>query len=344
MAESGRTVPPTQRRLEAARARGDVPRSRDLAAASSWIAACAAVALTAAPACASLLALSRKVFGAAGTTDMADVVPLSAPSMDAMLRLSLTPLIACLAAPLLAGILYSGPTFAWAAVEPRLDRMSPASGLDRLLSGERLRTTALDLAKIVVLMVIGATCLRSIAHPALAAIRSGTAAGTAAVRDSLLGLAAITGAAAAAFAIIDCVRARLAWYRKLHMTPREFLQELRETEGDPSLKGRRRKVHREMAEHGMIMAVRDSSFVVVNPTHVAVALRWDEESMEAPEVVASGRHDLARRIIEEAKRAGVPVVHDPGLARTLADLRPGETIPEGMYEAVAAVIRVLGEE
>jgi flagellar biosynthesis protein FlhB len=84
--------------------------------------------------------------------------------------------------------------------------------------------------------------------------------------------------------------------------------------------------------------------VIVNPTHVAVALRWDESQMDAPTVTASGREQMAHRIIAEARKAGVPVVHDPGLARTLADLRTGEMIPEDLYEAVAAVIGVIGAE
>jgi len=94
----------------------------------------------------------------------------------------------------------------------------------------------------------------------------------------------------------------------------------------------------------MIELVRRATVIVVNPTHVAVALRWDESEMEAPAVVASGREVLAQRIIREARRSGVPIVRDPGLARMLSDLAPGETIPEELYEAVAAILRALQEE
>jgi flagellar biosynthesis protein FlhB len=261
-----------------------------------------------------------------------------------MLGLSLPPLLAGFAAVILAGLLYSGPTFAHQAVLPRLDRLDPVAGLKRLFSGERLGALLRDALKMAVLVAIGATCLDSAIKPGLASVHAGPAAPAAVLRDVLLRCAAIVGAAAAAFALIDAVWSRISWHRRLYMTPREFLRELRETEGDPSLKGRRRRLHREIAEHRMIEDVRKASFVVVNPTHIAVALRWDEETMEAPEVVAAGKHALAQRIIAEARRAGVPVVHDAGLARTLADLRPGETIPEEMYEAVAAVIRVLRED
>ena len=94
----------------------------------------------------------------------------------------------------------------------------------------------------------------------------------------------------------------------------------------------------------MIEDVRRATVILVNPTHVAVALRWDEDAMDAPTVVASGRRALACGIIREARRSAVPVIHDSPLAHNLADLEPGEVIPEELYDAVAAVLRVLADD
>src|SRR5262249_1472165 len=89
--------------------------------------------------------------------------------------------------------------------------------------------------------------------------------------------------------------------------------------------------------------VRNASFVVTNPTHCAVALAWDNERMDAPELVAKGEGDLAHRIIAEAVRTGVPVLRDAPLARSLHELEVGDPIPEGLSDAVAAVVSYLAD-
>ena len=265
-------------------------------------------------------------------------------AVSTLASMSVPPLVASMACVALAGLVFSGPTMSWHAVAPRLDRLDPAAGLGRLLSADRIVPLLKDVVKLAVILALGAACLRGAVRPALAAMGIPPQGGVAILGHLVLDLAALLAAAAAAFAVADAAWSWHAWIRRQRMTVREMRQELRETEGDPSIKGRRRRIHREIAEHRMIELVRRATVIVVNPTHVAVALRWDESEMEAPAVVASGREVLAQRIIREARRSGVPIVRDPGLARMLSDLAPGETIPEDLYEAVAAILRALQEE
>lgn len=344
MKETGRTLPPTPRKLREARRKGDVPRARDLGAAASWVAVCAALAWSVPTSIASLELLARQVFSEVPAEAHPSVHGLVSGSLDAMTSILLPPLLACFAAVLLAGFLFTGPTFSWHAVSPRLDRLNPAAGLKRIFSTDRWFTVLRDLVKLALLLVLGAMCLRAAIRPILAAPGLDPSGGAIVLRHTLVHLAALVGAGAAAFALIDVAWSRHAWMKRQRMTHRELRQELRETEGDPSIKGRRRTLHREIAEHRMLEQVRKASFIIVNPTHLAVALRWDDATMDAPQVVASGKLTMARRIIREARRAGVPVMHDAGLARSLSDLQPGETIPEDLYEAVAAIVRVLTEE
>jgi len=129
--------------------------------------------------------------------------------------------------------------------------------------------------------------------------------------------------------------------RSLMMTRTEVLREHRESEGDPRHKAERRRVHQEVLQHAMLEQVGQADVVVVNPTHLAVALRYDPARSGAPVVVAKGQALVAERIKRLAREGRVPVVHDVSLARSLMDLDLGTEIPESLYDAVAEVLRAL---
>jgi flagellar biosynthesis protein FlhB len=122
------------------------------------------------------------------------------------------------------------------------------------------------------------------------------------------------------------------------MTKAEVKREHRESEGDPQWKGARQRAHQEMLAAATVNAVRDATVVIVNPEHLATALRYVEGEDEAPTVVASGDGDLARRIQDAARAYGIPVIRDVPIARALQELHVGDTIPEALYEAVAAIL------
>ena len=130
------------------------------------------------------------------------------------------------------------------------------------------------------------------------------------------------------------------------MSKDEVRREHKEAEGDPQHKAARERAYHELLAQATVANVRTASVVVVNPTHLACALRYDEkEGDEAPVVVASGEGELAARIVREAEAYGVPVVRDVPLARALVELQVGEVIPEALYEAVAEVLReIAGQE
>jgi flagellar biosynthesis protein FlhB len=146
-----------------------------------------------------------------------------------------------------------------------------------------------------------------------------------------------------AVAIIDLVVTRRTFRAKLRMTKAEVKREHRESEGDPQLKAARHRAHHEMLAAATINAVRDATVVIVNPEHLATALRYVDGEDEAPKVIANGDGDLARRIQEAARAYGIPVIRDVPIARALRDLEVGDTIPEALYEAVAEILREIYE-
>jgi flagellar biosynthesis protein FlhB len=123
------------------------------------------------------------------------------------------------------------------------------------------------------------------------------------------------------------------------MTKQEVKEEWKEQEGDPHIKAERRALYMELLNEASAQAVRESDVVLVNPTHVAVALRYDRKTMRAPQVTAKGADLIAAQIRKIAQEAGVPIKRDVALARALYELEVNSEIPENLYEAIAIVLR-----
>jgi type III secretion protein U len=141
----------------------------------------------------------------------------------------------------------------------------------------------------------------------------------------------------------DYALSRRRHVKELMMTREEVKREHKESEGDPHHKSQRKALQRQLAAGGAARGVQKASVVVVNPTHIAVALRYATEECEAPYLVAKGREADALSLRREAERLGIPVVRDVPLARGLIHYDVGEEIPEELYQAAAAVLRVAQE-
>jgi flagellar biosynthetic protein FlhB len=335
-----RNDPATPRRLEQARERGQVARSRELATAA--IALAAAIGLSSLgpslfSACAEVvrggLTLDRgAAFDAARMTRA--LSSLGHASLLAILPILGLTLVATLAAPmLLSGWMFSTKSFA-----PDLARLNPLRGLGNLLSGHSLVELAKALIKCLLLSALGAW---SIVHAfdALASLSMQDLTGASARLGSLIatGFFALVGGLAL-IAAVDVPYVIWRHHHGLRMTREEIRQELREAEGDPQLKARVRSIQRAAARRRMMAAVPTATVVVTNPTHYAVALRYDD-GMRAPRLVAKGMDQVALRIREIAGEHDVPLLEAPAVARALhrhAEL--DAEIPQALYAAVAQVL------
>ncbi len=144
--------------------------------------------------------------------------------------------------------------------------------------------------------------------------------------------------------VADYALARRRHLKDLMMTREETRREYKESEGDPHHKAQRKALHRQFTQGGAARGVQKATAVVVNPTHLAVALRYDGQECEAPYLVAKGREEDALALRREARRLGIPVIRDVPLARSLIHYDVGEPIPEELYQAAAAVLRVAMEQ
>jgi len=336
-----RNLPASHRRIARARADGQVARSRDLAHLLPMAAAVAALVVlapAAVQAAGHLLADGLR-FNAA-TVAVPDTM-LEALSHHAQRLLTVVlPLGAgTVVFAMLAAVLSGGWNFSWKPLMPSFSKLNPLSGLGRLFSTVHLGDTLKASLLALVLGVIGAFVLaRSLAryHDALA---MPLPAALKHVASSVLWGVWWLLLALAAFAAVDVPLQRHLWMKRLMMSREEAKQEMKEAEGSLEIKAKVKARMREMAKRRMLANVPKADLVVMNPTHYAVALKYDEATMAAPRVLAKGADLIAMRIRDIARDAKVPVLRSPPLARALyAHVEIDREVPAALFAAVAQVL------
>lgn len=336
-----RTEPPSPRRLEQARERGQVPRSPELATFAVLLAAGGGMIMMGG----ALIESLERIMRAGLTVDRAsafDTALMSARLYDgaAAALIGFAPLfVVVVLAALLAPLLVSGWLFTFQALQPNFSRLNPLNGLKRILSWHGAIELGKALLKTLVIGGVAAWVVWVERGEIVSLLAAPVEPGLAHL-GGLLGRTFL--AVAGAFALIVAIDVPYQiWdhHRQLRMTKEEVRQELKETEGDPQLKARIRSMQREVARRRMMAEVPKADVVVTNPDHFAIALRYAERTMRAPRVVAKGSLLVAGRIVELARDNGVPVLRAPPLARALfAHAEVGQEIPGALYNAVAEVL------
>jgi flagellar biosynthetic protein FlhB len=238
-----------------------------------------------------------------------------------------------------ASVFVGGWNFTWKPLQVKLSKINPLTGIQQMFSGQRLTDLGKACLLALVLLVVGSTYLwlqLPAFHDALTMPLPVALMHTTQTMLTGLGLMLI---AMAVFAAIDVPLQRFMLKNRLKMSHQEAKQEHKETEGSPEVKGRIRQRMREMARKRMLAAVPGADLVVMNPTHFAVALKYDENAAGAPRVLAKGADLLAFRIRDVAQENRVPVLQAPPLARALyAHTEIDQEIPFELFTAVAQVL------
>lgn len=336
-----RRLPASERKLRKARAEGQVARSRDLSHFGA-IAAAAALLAAAAP---QLLSWLQATLAMGLRFDAATLAePQALPQRLALLawpalRLVLGLGMLMVAVALLAGVVSGGWNFSLKALQPRFDKIDPLAGLGRMVSGRQLLNTLKSCLLALILGAIGALYLRHELPRFAGALAMPLPAALPHAGGVVLGGLLLLVLALALFAMVDVPLQRQQLAQQLKMSVQEAKQEQRESEGSPETKQRQRTRMRELSKRRMLAAVPGADLVVMNPTHYAVALKYDETRMSAPRVVAKGKDLLALRIRDAAQGAKVPVLQAPPLARALyAHAELDGPVPAALFTAVAQVL------
>ncbi len=312
----------TPSRRERAKREGNVARSHEVAAIASFAAG--------------LLALT----GALPWLGMQAVAAVHGGTLPALLLVAGAFIPACGAAAgaIAAGCVQAGG-LRFAPLKLAFDKLAPLPGLRRMFGGEALVGAARALlAFVAVITVVTPACIR-----VLGVAQGGTSPAAAAglARDAMLQAAWTALGTGALFALADYALVRRRWLHGLKMTLEEFKRDAKEQDGDPHAKSRRKQLHRSFARSG-IARTREASFVVVNPTHIAIALRYAPPRAPVPEILVRAADDAAREVRALAERARVPVVEDIPLARLLWRCgEAGRPIPPETFVPVAYAIAAL---
>ena len=339
MPKPERTEKPTPKRLRDARKKGMVARSPEIALwllvlSASFIAPLALKMIL--PSIYQLIYLPEQLV----SRDLTSATALSA--LEAGLAAAAKVIVATAGIGFLlaagATIAQSGVVLVPKNLAPKFERLSVAKNAKRIFSPN----SAIELGKSVLKLAIAGGVAWAVLRGQFDALASGTVSLSESVSMVAGGAMAMVRALALAgleLGLADFFRQRQSLHRQLRMTKQEVKDEMRESEGDPLVKGRVRRLQRQMSRMRMAAAMNSADVLVVNPTHYAVALRYDPEVSPAPVVVAKGSGHLAARLRELASENLVPVVRDPLLARTLHAACPvGTSIPPEIFLAVAKLL------
>jgi flagellar biosynthetic protein FlhB len=339
--KASKTEDPTDRRIEDARKEGNVPNSRELT--NFFVLLGAAIFLVAlAPWAAEGVASHLLNF-----LSRAHMFRIEPDSMGIGMAESFWTVIPYVAIPaalfmvmgLIAQVGQVGWLFTTKPLTPKLEKLSPIKGLKRIFSVKQLLEFVKGLFKVGFVALIAYFVLLPIMRQPQRYVDQDIIVTLHDLHDTLIALIIGVLLMMTVVAAIDLVFTRYKYREDLRMTKQEVKDENKAMEGDPQVKARIRNLRVERSRQRMMQAVPDADVVVTNPTHFAVALKYDMQTMAAPRLVAKGQDHLALRIRSVAEENDVPLVENPPLARALyASVDLDQEIPPEHYQAVAEVI------
>jgi len=339
-----KTEQPTAKKLSKAREQGQVPQSQELMSAASILVLVTMVALSAPKLMQWFTMQMRQGMShsdAVFANSKTFIGFFNAKITDSILVIC--PILAALCAgSIVTGVAISGFNFAPGAIKLRFNLANPITGLQKLVNAKSAVHLLTSIVKLFFVAIIVWIYLRD-KLDMLASLRwAWSAQMLAAIAKMILGLMIRVCIALLIIGITDTIYQKWKYIKDLKMTRQEVKEERKQQVGSPEVKRRLRLKQLEMSLKRMLQEVPKANVVLVNPTHVAVALRYEAKTMEAPIMVAKGADHLAEKIKEIARAYGVPIVRKPELARTIySTVELGGPIPETLYIAVAEVLALI---
>jgi flagellar biosynthesis protein FlhB len=342
-----RTEKPTAKRLREAREKGQLPRSRDLGSAASLLAAIMTLSWLGGSMHTTLTTVIEQSLRRMGDNPAAGLGAGEVVNIATQVMLALAAVVGPLAFAAITAIIAAqtaqgGFVFASEALGFDLSKLSPATGIKRLGPSQGGMALLKAFIATTVIAFFAWKAVKAGLNDSIGLTRLGALA---AAKEGWTGALTLFRQAAIAMFVMACLDygvQRWQFMRGQRMTKQEIKDEHKLQEGSPEVKGRVRRIQRDLVRRRMRAAVKQATVVVVNPTHYAVALEYNRAVMAAPRVVAKGRGFVALRIKEMAREFSVPIVENPPLARALhKHAEVGDVIPAALFEAVAEVLAYL---
>lgn len=336
-----KTEKATSKRRQDAREKGQVAKSRELASVAV-LGACLVYFYFGASAIATrLMELMRTSFHKAGqmTISIDTIQPLLTDLLFQTFALLAPFLLVAIIAGLMINILQVGILFSAEAITPKFSKIDPFKGLQRLFSLRSLVELVKSILKIAIVGFVAYLTISGESHKLLPLVDLGVSDILRYMGEVSFKILSSTCWVLVILAVLDYGYQKWEHEKSLKMSIKEIKEENRQTEGDPLIKGRIKRLQREMARKRMMAAVPKADVVITNPTHLAVAIRYEPETMNAPCVIAKGADFLAEKIKEIARNSGVPIVENKLVAQVLYKMTAVEqAVPENLYKAIAEIL------
>ena len=345
MAEQGgeeKTEKATPKKLRDARKEGDIFQSKEVAIAFSTVATFSLIKVY-------LHTMYSNIVDLFNDTmfNISQITELGINDIGKIFTNAVYTLAICILPILLIGMLvgiisYGAQTrflFTSKKLMPKFSKMNPLKGIKNMFSFRSLFELLKSVLKLVIIVAIIYSQFMDLVDQSLKLMSFDLMPAIMIIFDSVYNLALKLSLVFFAIAIVDYFYQRFDYSKRMKMTKKEVKEEFKQTEGDPQIKGRIRQMQRKMSQARMMQAVKDADVIVRNPTHFAIALKYDPEKSKAPVVLAKGQDYVALRIIDEASKYEIPMMENRPLARALyKDVELGREITPNYYTAIAEVL------
>ena len=337
-----KTEKATPRKREDVRKKGEVAKSRELPSVAVLISGIVSLSLFGA------YIFSRFEEAMLKTLKLPDFRQLDLPEnflifTDELVRLFILAVIPVLAAAfitaVLANVMQVGFMASGELIKPKISKLNPIKGFGRLFSKQSIMELFKSLMKLAIVGGVAYFTVKGEMANVMLIGALGIEQIVAYIMSAVFKIVIRCAIAMIVLIVIDYAFQKWEFENRIKMTKQEVKDEFKKSEGDPLIKARIRSVQRTMAQKRMMQAVPDADVIVTNPTHLAVALKYDGASMSAPKVVAKGAENIAKRIKELARKSNVPIVENKELARNLFRMvEIGQEIPADLFQAVAEIL------
>jgi flagellar biosynthetic protein FlhB len=335
-----KTEEPTPQKIEDARKKGNVPKSQEVGGLFTLFVAILMFMILIPFIYDHIIAFFEYIFSINHEMiNQAGMIDLAVNTMKEFLIMVLPLAIAVAIAGIVAAISQFGFLFTLEAIEPKFDKLNPIKGLGNLFSMKKVIEGVKIVLKSSISLGVGFWIFWSFAKELPLVVRFPLGDQLRWLGEKVLIIAAFMMFVTLIFALADLIITRYQYFKGLKMSLQEIKDEYKKMEGDPLIKGKIRQIQMEMSKKRMMSDVPSASVVVTNPTHYAVAIRYNQEVDHAPTVIAKGMDVVAHKIRDIAIENNIQIVQNPPLARALySQVDLGGTIPEELYQATAEVL------
>lgn len=347
MAESSqeKTEHATPKRLRDARKKGDVAKSRDLTMILVMVVVFATIAFTARDIGEYIKEFMRRAFDLISQNEITseDMWDLGKRGLLTLVKVLGPIFVAGVMTALLVGIVQVGGIFSTEPLKPKMQKLNPLEGFKNIFKVVTLIELLKNIAKISLVIYLAYQTIKTFIAEILLTSKVRIEESVGFTGSIVYSFFVKVAAVFLAIALIDMGVQRWNYMKRHKMSKDEVKREYKQDEGDPQIRGERRRLHREMVMGDVRRNVKRADTVVTNPIQVAVAIQYDRKEMAAPEVVAKGQRKWAEMIIQIAKEEHVPIIRNIPLAWSLLQVDEGDAIPEDLYEPVAEVLTFVYE-